>query len=371
MTKKQPLLLLLPILAAFSCEQLPPSESLVKEKEAVSFVLSTKTPTDATTFRVVLINTANQNVLGNGTYCNELITPGVKGTWISPCNVNDAGEPVDVDGNAVTDLADADKNSIYGLRYGRSLNEASLAIASPAVKLKQQGSRYYYDWNAETPFYLSDVCLSSFEGSWFDGQYVYDVSGAESLKLKDRRARLSIRVQCGIQEKADLQFVEMSYVNKTRWYLPAEFSTNADHYTMKTQTLFEASDDEEIIHLKKEDASSWLSEGIYLPAVDYSLERYLNMQPVILVELGDRLAKPTPIKINLSQTLEPMVSYILTLNVSKNLVDFELLATDTWDTIGDILSEDEQWPVLVAAGSVNNWDTPAEDITASDINSND
>ncbi len=371
MRKINPLLLLLLIIPVSSCEQMQPSEASGGETEAVSFVLQTKAPSVPNTFRVALVNPLNKTALTEGTYCNLPITPGVKGTWLSPCKVNGSGDPVDINNNVVTDLADADKSTQYGLRYGSTINETYLTIASPAVKLKKDVSGSYYDWNAEVPFYLSGAYLSSFEGSWFDGQYVFDVSKQESLKLKEQRAKLTIRIKCGIQKKADIQSVALSYVKNTRWYLPSEFSTNPDHYTKTTQTLFAASNDEEIIHLKKDDDDSWVSEGIYLPAVDYSLERYLAMQPRVLVNLGDRLAKPTPIPINLSQALQPMVSYTLTLNVSKNLVDFELIATDTWDTVGDILSEDEQWPVLVATGSVSDWDTLAGEITASDIDSND
>ena len=371
MRKINPLLLLLLIIPVSSCEQMQPSEASGGETEAVSFVLQTKAPSVPNTFRVALVNPLNKTALTEGTYCNLPITPGVKGTWLSPCKVNGSGDPVDINNNVVTDLADADKSTQYGLRYGSTINETYLTIASPAVKLKKDVSGSYYDWNAEVPFYLSGAYISSFEGSWFDGQYVFDVSKQESLKLKEQRAKLTIRIKCGIQKKADIQSVALSYVKNTRWYLPSEFSTNPDHYRKTTQTLFSASNDEEIIHLKKDDDDSWVSEGIYLPAVDYSLERYLAMQPRVLVNLGDRLAKPTPIPINLSQALQPMVSYTLTLNVSKNLVDFELIATDTWDTVGDILSEDEQWPVLVATGSVSDWDTLAGEITASDIDSND
>ena len=69
------------------------------------------------TFSVALF-TGERNYTGrSGSYCTSAYTNSALGfTWLQPCRVNDAGEPLDDGGAIVPDLALADHNSLYGLR---------------------------------------------------------------------------------------------------------------------------------------------------------------------------------------------------------------------------------------------------------------
>ena len=61
------------------------------------------------TFRVALF-TGERNYTGReGAYCSSTYTYSAGGfTWLQPCRVNDAGEPLDDGGVVVSDLALAD-----------------------------------------------------------------------------------------------------------------------------------------------------------------------------------------------------------------------------------------------------------------------
>ena len=107
------ILLLLPV---FSCERIETAPDWQPTGTSLPFSLDTKSlPEGKHTYRVVMV-TSDGTLRGNGTYCNEYITPGETGTWLSPCRVNDAGEPRTSTGSIANSFEEADRSSRWGLR---------------------------------------------------------------------------------------------------------------------------------------------------------------------------------------------------------------------------------------------------------------
>lgn len=373
MMKIQPFLYITLLLTAFSCEQAETSEVLPEERTTISFPLDTKgLPEGSHTFRVALTG-IDGKLMGTGTYCSDNITPGVKGTWLSPCRVDLNGEPLDSNGESVTSFADADKDGFYGLRYpNRAVGVGEnvyISAASPAVQLHNQGNRAYYLWKADKELYLSgksDQFL--FNGSWLNKEYVFSFSDKDALQLIDRRAKLFVHIECGEQDHADIQSIILTSVSEARWYLPDGFANS--NYTKSSQTLYSWNNiPSQIMHLDKIEGDVWDSDanGIYLLPLNYSVNDYNGMLPSIALELGADTTKPINVNVEITEEILPMKNYLLNLYVSKSYVTFELLASDDWDNGGTFDSEDEEL-AMIAVGVAEAWDTTGSESTTDDWN---
>lgn len=355
-------LLLLPVV---SCEQRERPEAQPEEGSPISFLLDTKALGGGDrTYRVVLTNESGA-LKGSGTYCSQELSSEAMGySWLSPCRVNNAGEPLMEDGSTVAASFDeADKKSIYGLRYATNSGRKEslrLAVASPAVALNASS---YYEWTPDKALYLSNSVVVDFEGSWANYEYVLSSKEDDRFQLIDRRAKLFVHIECGEQPTADLQSVTLSHVKEARWYPVSGFSSSG--YTIGQASLFTCGGEtSNILHLVK-NSVSWDSpeEGQYILPLDYSAEEFSGMRPRVIVELGSNLEEPVKIPVSISEKIDPMKSYKLTLKVSKSHAEFILLASD-WEEGGtDATDDEEKWATL-ATGVINHWDK-LEDETSS------
>ena len=362
--KIQRILLYLLLLPVFSCEHIDDPELVPEERESISFSLDTKgLPSGERTYRVVLSNEGDQCV-GNGTYCNTIITPGTMGSWLAPCQVNELGEPLKEDGTTVaSNLSEANINGKFGLRFTSNMNPTVcyLSAASPAIGLKTENNKSYFSWNSETPLFISGLESLKFFGSWVHNQYIYDPTQSEALTMKEQRAKFSVHIECGELDHADIQAVTLTHINKARWYLTSGISTNASHYSKTLEALYEGS----IIHLDKSGSSAdereWNSAQTYILPFDYSLEAVTAMQPEVVILLGNT-DTPGKASVKIAEQIEPMKNYVLDLTVSKQYIHCTLTAED-WYNGGTIETIVEQWAKIVFDGS-SQWDKLDDDINS-------
>lgn len=352
------ILIILLALPIFSCERLEHQDEKREEGAPILFSLNTKSLLDGQrTYRVIVTNTSGQ-LKGNGTYCNEIITPGDMGSWLSPCRVNNDGLPTDSENHVVSDFDEADKSSINGLRFTTNYYQENfnMTAASPAVQIKTENGRVYFQWSAENELYLSGSMMKEFEGSWVQGSYILNPKNYDALTLIDRRAKLFIHIECGEQPTATIQSIALKHVTKARWIIPDGFSTS--NYEIVSNPLFEShGNPDEFITLVKENNDHWDSaeEGIYILPLDYREKANENMRPQVVLQLGSG-PKPIDVPVFLSDFIEPMKNYLLTLKVSKSHVQF-MLSSSNWDDGGtSSLSEEEKW-ATISYGTVSTWDT--------------
>ena len=355
------ILLLLPVL---SCERIETVPDWQPTGTSLPFSLDTKSlPEGERTYRVVMV-TADGSLKGNGTYYNKEITPGEMGSWLSPCLVNEAGEPLTSTGSIANSFEEADHSSIHGLRYSVTYRSTLyLSAVSPAIEAKSDkemsdDGKTYFPWDAEKTLYLSDSKPVFWQGSWIGGNYIYDPRTEEELKLIDRRARFFVHIECGELDEADIQAVRLTYVNTARWYVLGGFSAAEGHYTTTMSYLYDHTVDGGIKHLEKSSGDVWDSDGSYILPLAYKSEnQYQTMQPQLEVLLGTD-TEPGRTTINLSEDIEPMKDYLLTLRVSKQYIWCRLTALD-WYDVNPVSTSDEEWAKIAINNGVNPWDTPA------------
>lgn len=377
MMRIKPIIFIMLLLPVISCEQTEKLGWQPEEETPVRLSLGTKgLPEGQHTYRVTLTG-IDGSLKGEGTYCSlPYVASTPENTWLSPCLVNTNGEPLVNEGHVAESLEDADKDPKNGLRYptGRNTNSyLFISAASPAVELVD---KQYYVWKASEALYLSDSMEANFEGSWFNREYIFDFS---KLHFIDRRAKLAVRIECGAQDSADIQSVKLTYVNQARWNLPGSFST-VGYTTDTVDDWFDCNGDvSQILKLIKPEEGEepepgkhyWESPyGQYVLPLDYSNEKYSSMRPQIEVKRGRDVENPGIIQVSLSEKIEPMKNYRLTLRVSKSIVKFELQASDwedggLWET-----DENEKW-ATISTGITTLWDelpNEAEDLKTDEWN---
>ena len=357
-------------LPAFSCERTEPAPDQQPDNSlSTPFLLDTKSlPEGSHTYRVVMTTLDGQKK-GEGSYCNQIIEPGEKGSWLSPCRVNNNGDPLTSDGGTIaTNFDEADKASIYGLRFQvQFLDVFHFSAASPAIQLKNDNGAYF-PWTADKELYLCDGENVEFEGSWIGTQYVFNPKNHASLELIERRARLFIHIKCGQQLSADLQSVDLDYVNTARWYVTSGFSSRDGHFTRDTTHLFNHKTDGGILHLQKDPEISWSNgDTDYILPVDYGKRENLNLQPKVIVKLGESLEKPIVIPIEITQDIQPMHDYQLDIEISSMQILFKLSA-EPWYDGGTVSTAEEEW-ATIATGAVT-WDTLGNTIDTDTWNTN-
>lgn len=343
-------------LLALSCER--KAEPIMPDPSApLLFSVDTKSlgPGERT-FRAALFDLTSYAFRAQGSYCSETIdhTATVSGgEWLSPCRVDSNGDPLKTDGTAASGLAEADKDSKYGLRYGTNAGY-HLTVASPAKAFSSDGQLRYYEWTSSTELYIGTGVAAGLDGAWLDGEYVYSATSNENLVLKDRRARLYIHIACGAQYEAYIQSVTLlNRVNQARWYLPTGFS--ASNYTTDDVVLYDWSVSG-LNHLVKEPETSWTSTAeVFLPAIDFSDSSFDAMRPQIEVRMGNDTDHPSVALIDITQCIEPMMNYTYNINVSKSYVVVTLSA-GAWDDGGTISSDDTETPAIIGTINLSGWD---------------
>jgi hypothetical protein len=316
------------------------------------------------TFRVALFDANNEFTDRTGSYCTTTQThtdanTGTTRTWLDPCRVDTDGNPLDDTGAVVSldELADADHDGVYGLRWAglrtdTEVENVSLAAVSPAVPVHREPAAPeapmfgYVTWTPDARLFISDPRSGTFTGTWVDGEYVY-TSKAKIPVLRERRASVTVRIECGELTEGDIQSVTLTnHIKTARYYLMAKdpyakgFSWADGHFTTGPAVLYDcgagAPD-----HLVRADGDFREYDKIYFPAAGFSDNALEPIRPEFIIMLGGDKTKPFKVRVVLNQDLDAMTHYTLTLLISRAIVDATLTAVATWDAGGTLTVLDD------------------------------
>lgn len=211
--------------------------------------------TDAVaTYRASLLHNGTRQLMADGSYCgyytdnNESGWPYPMG-WLYPCRTDHDGAALDASG-AVVETGDPDywfshidKDSQYGLRGLGDLRSRfgitsdinyALVFSSPAVRMERftpdggtppsgdaARNPMNYHWGfpieRDSEFAVSpSINGLSLAATYLNGQYVFDVDPV----LKDRHAKLTVKVACGALSEANIHAVYFTNVLSTAYYMP-------------------------------------------------------------------------------------------------------------------------------------------------------
>ena len=344
-------------------------------------------PTGINTFRVALF-TENREYSGrNGTYCTETLThvddysetPGTY-TWLKPCRVDGAGTPLDINGDPVSDVSEADHDGKWGLRWNSYYNSSwtnnayLVALAPARAFVHETGSHAaYVDWTPDTRIYISEPVLGSFYGTWFKNQFVYhssdDSESSEELSktLLDHRASLTLKVQCDRIPATTLRAIYVKHrIIRDRFYLQDK-ENEVRGYSLPECPHYKFDDDDpgtdpvpgdfaplyllgpgaaQVVN--KPDyptagtpEATWTSDTpFYVQARDYKTATVDELRPLIFVQLGPDPDNPVTVKIPIDYDLKPMKNYTLILDVSNTYVTVHCSVANWTDGGGGSVGEE-------------------------------
>lgn len=312
--------------------------------------------------------------------------------WLYPCKTDDDGYALDkATGDRLewTDpdwFSKTDTDSQYGLRAA-SNTSYSLLVTSPAVKLQpyiktidgSPATVYGMPITRESDWAISDP-ISVYAGGSYLGTYIYNVAGTDNTRtLKERRARINVKVACGAVSSVQIHSVYFKKVMTSAMYNPFshEYEDNiildggkADPLECFTSNSFPANDGdktgegealvvpqgEKIVLTRKdgmqENPEEWWEvfgeddewtkgsedkhvltaiRDFYILPLDYSLRdntdyHYADIMPEVTVRIGETgKIKAT---IQLAAKMEPMIEYTVFIYVSSTYVSANLTVTD-------------------------------------------
>lgn len=322
------------LLLAGACDRVPQPEG---REIPVLLSLDTKVGSDYEgTFRVAVFDDNDAFTGATGSYCS--LPSGQtwwNHPWLPPCRVDAAGRPLDAtlpDGNAVTELGEADHDSKYGLRWGKQTSNASavnisLVAIAPALQVHPDGSENalaYVTWAPDNELYISDPKPGTFTGSWADGEYVY-TSETKISTMVDHRASVTVRIECDeLQPELDIQSVTLAnHITSARYYLMSKevcergFSFADGHFTTAPVALYDCGTGAPD-HLVRANNDFRVYEKIYFPAVNFSADALASVRPEFVIKLGSDKDNPVEKHVVLAQDLAPMTDYTLTLLISQD-----------------------------------------------------
>lgn len=354
-------------------------------------------PAGIETFRALMFSTNSRQYTGrSGSYCTltfshtddytDPLNP-VTYRWLQPCRVSEAGAPLDINGDPVSSLADADHGSSYGLRWNGTSNgsgNGSMVAVAPAVDFvmndavpgppdrlvwQNLGHAVWLNWTLGTEIYISDPVAAGFSGIWFDGQYSYSSSTSElSTTLVDHRAKVTIKIQCSTDLIPQTHLYDVRVTDRIvtdRFYL-LESGDNVRGFSRPTdpedasiiQYFIIDSDPAHALPLMngaglpdwtdpanknvllEKDVTDWTSsDPFYLQARDYSAVLMTGKRPVIEVRLGTDPTNPVRVRVPLAQELLPMHHYVYTLDVTNAYVSI-YRSVIGWDEVMTGSNED-------------------------------
>ena len=368
--------LLLGALSACVREPLPDEDGIDRP-----VMLSAETkglPAGMETFRVALFHN-NQYSGQSGTYCTLTFShtdnytdpsnPPVTYTWLQPCRVNNAGDPLDdtmPDGNIVT-LNAADHSSKWGLRWNNGgsswSGNAYLVAIAPAKSFIWEGHAAYFPWTLDSEVYISDPVNGGFSGIWFQGQYVYTSSSLTedtslSRTLVDHRAKITVKIISGTDLIPETYLYDVRVadrITEDRFYLhqegdhPQGFSRpendpnnllGVEYFVVdrvNSLVLKDSSNNPDIgdsstaVHLTYAGAEAWFSNvPFFLQARNYSDQWMTGKRPTIVVKLGLDASNHVTVRVPIDQELLPMHHYLYTLEVKNAYVAYSFQAVG-WD----------------------------------------
>lgn len=369
-----------------------------------------------TTYRAMLFDSKNGKFESQGTYCLENYFD-----WLTPCKVNDGTEDTTNDGSYYTDTeGNGDEDTKYGLRYWEYEESHNLTLHTPAVALTNLSTATGL-WNAtsdtygysmsrepgadEKAVYFSDPIATNNKGVYLgkiiehktqkkdnngdaetdesgnpvyeytysrEYQYVYDAS---ELKLKERRCKIHVTVQCG-ENRSGLTVTSLKFNNliKNAYYEPGvtshvtgsesvnavsgDFAYSKDD-TVNIQLLKDA-DKEGFKGYEMEAANDTLTSDkysqsyIWLFPMDYettystSATRY---HPVPTLELTIA-GISTPCSMPLPYKFEPQTIYYVVMIVNTVNIHVNIYARD-WENEGTYDINVDAAPTFTADFKIN------------------
>lgn len=323
------------LLLAGACDRMP-----LPEGREIPVLLSLDTKAGSNyegTFRVAVFDADDAFTGATGTYCS--LPAGQtwwSHPWLPPCRVDAAtGQALDAaqpDGNAVTDLGEADHDSKYGLRWRTQTSDASsvnvsLVAVAPALQVHPDGSGdalAYVTWKPDKELYISEPKRGTFTGTWTDEEFVY-TSDTKISTMVDHRASVTVRIECDDQQsELYIQSVTLAnHIISARYYLMSKdicergFSFADGHFTTEPAVLYDcgagAPD-----HLVRANGDYREYEKVYFPAVNFSSDALASVRPEFVIKLGSDKDNPVEKRVVLGQDLAPMTHYALTLLISQD-----------------------------------------------------
>lgn len=323
------------LLLAGACDRMP-----LPEGREIPVLLSLDTKAGSNyegTFRVAVFDADDAFTGATGTYCS--LPAGQtwwSHPWLPPCRVDAAtGQPLDAaqpDGNAVTDLGEADHDSKYGLRWRTQTSDASsvnvsLVAVAPALQVHPDGSGdalAYVTWKPDDELYISEPKRGTFTGTWTDEEFVY-TSDTKLSTMVDHRASVTVRIECDDQQpELYIQSVTLAnHITSARYYLMSKdicergFSFADGHFTTEPAVLYDCSTGAPD-HLVRAAGDYRAYEKVCFPAVRFSDDALETIRPEFVIKLGSDKDNPIEKRVILGQDLAPMTHYTLTLLISQD-----------------------------------------------------
>lgn len=348
MMRKLLILTVIPVLAAVGCSREGGDAMATDEPVEFKISMGTKAGSPADdTYRVVLfqynaINTEYASALYNGSYRNKDAK-----AWMTPCQVNPAtGEW----------MAD---NPEYGLRAEWN-STYRMSIVTPArqtdwrvLNAHSTTTRYgYHLTRTGDGLLISSPVSVNVGGNHLNRQYIYQ---ADQQQMKDRRARLTIKLECG----QDLLSVHVNKLVIKNIYSAMSYDFGSDSLLNPTLdvtgvVIHDTGDPE--IELLNGEAATQVCSDFYLFALNYdridSEYHFIYDVPQLEVTMGSGV-----VSVPLHYNLKPQYSYTYTLSINSAFVKLAITAQPWNDTSGsqDVVIDEPVTDMFTF--NPGDWDT--------------
>lgn len=268
-------------------------------------------PSDVT-YRMLLLDVTSRLYTGyNGSYRQKDAKD-----WMTPCQVSAAGVWMADDSN-------------YGLRANAaSTNRFCLTVVSPAkspdwdvpASAPEPRKRGYSLTRGGDEFFISHPVEVTVNGNHLNRKYVYEFP--QDNLLIDRRARITVRFQCG----DDLTQVHVKKVEMKDVYQDAKFNLATDSIEQMTadpvgDVLYPDTDPQ--IDLLHGAAPTTVTSDYYLFALNYVARdeeyHYIYTIPRLLITMAD----DSQVSVPFYHRLLPQYSYTYTLTINSAFVKLD------------------------------------------------
>ena len=345
----KPLILIaLLTLAAAGCSREKTDVVSNDEQVEFSFRMTTKagSPSDDTyrtiVFRYSAVDTVYSNMY-HGSYRQKDLKD-----WMTPCRVNNTtGEWIE-DG------------SMYGLRAEYNSDSYKLCIATPAIapnwrvlSIYSGTRRWGYNLNRTGDgIKISSPVTVKVTGNHLNGKYVYQ---ADQAQLIDRRARLTVKLECG----DDLASVHVNRLRIKNIYGSMSYDMGADTLLNPTLdavgvTIHDTGDPE--IELLHGEAATQVCSDFYLFALNYDRidneYHFLYDVPKLEVTMGTGV-----VDVPLNYNFRPQHSYTYTLSINSAFIKMTITSLPWNDTAGSQSEEIGEPKTEVITFNPGSWDS--------------
>ncbi|MDT3356313.1 MAG: hypothetical protein LIR35_01800 [Bacteroidota bacterium] len=240
--------------------------------------------------------------------------------WMTPCRV-------DAEGTWIAD------GSLYGLRSNNiNSNTYQMTVVSPAIAPDWHmpavvdpptPERWGFSIDREGPArYISHPVTVTVNGNHVNKKYVWQFP--EDNKLTDRRARISLKLQCG----EDLELVTVDRVEIKDIYSTAKYDLALDSlvsYSVDAVGEVLYPDTDPVIELRHGEPAVNVASGFFLFALDYVARdeefHYLHKIPRVVLSMGG-----SEVSVPFYHRLKPQYDYTYTLIVNSAFIKLDVTA---------------------------------------------